>query len=69
MGDHSHHEMHGTDQSSTMDHSQHQTTMDPNMDHSGHGQGTHDMMTMYFHTTIGNDYVFFHKWKPDSAGG
>jgi hypothetical protein len=37
---------------------------DHDMDMSGH-----DMMTMYFHTNIGSDYVLFKKWKPTTPGG
>lgn len=37
-------------------------------DHGDHGGG-HEMMMMYFHTTIGNDYVLFKCWKPQTAGG
>ena len=72
--DHMDHNSHIMDHGTTMDHSAHETTMDPNMDH-GHdhdmNMGGHDMsgMAMYFHTNIGNDYVLFFNWKPNTAGG
>ena len=37
--------------------------------HEDHNMMGHDMMTMYFHTNIGSDYVLFKGWKPDTPGG
>jgi hypothetical protein len=55
-----HHGDNGTTQSHDHDHD-HDHDMDMDM--------SHDMMTMYFHTNIGSDYVFFKKWKPSTPGG
>jgi len=70
--DHDHHSHHSME---AMDMSHDTTTMDPHHGHEhGHGDGPmtgmggHDMMSMYFHTNIGNDYVLFNNWKPNSAG-
>jgi hypothetical protein len=62
---HGGHDMHNMETTTQLDHGDHGTahSHDPDM-----GMDM-DMMTMYFHTNIGSDYVFFKKWKPSTPGG
>lgn len=63
--DHSGHDHHMPD-TTAMDHSGH--TESPEHDHDMSGMD-HEMMKMYFHADIGSDYVLFHNWRPNTAGG
>ncbi len=64
---HSDHQMHNMEMPTPHNHGGDVTTNSHDMDTMD--MSGHDMMTMYFHTNIGTDYVFFKKWKPSTPGG